>query len=116
MLVSFKKDGAEPATFVVKGGDADLDGTTRDVSKLLAVKTQAELKQLICSTHKQLTNTDGTITNDLFDVFYVKYVNDNAAQGWAGEVGAAGEIATNTIDYGMCANYDKVAVEKITLP
>ena len=116
MLVSLKKEGVEPASFVIKGGDATNDGLTRDVSKLLAVKSQAELKQLICSTHKQVTTADGTITNDLFDVFYVKYVNDDATQGWAGEVGASGEIAATTVDADICAKYDTVAVEKVILP
>jgi hypothetical protein len=88
---------------VVKGGDADQGGMSRDIGKLLAVKSEAELKDLICSTHKDL-GVEATPRNDLFDIFYVRYKNDDSTSKiWLGAT-QSGETLASGVDSGICSS------------
>jgi hypothetical protein len=98
MLVDFSGEGVR----VVKGGDSENGGITRDVSKLLAVRSSAELKSLICATHRDF-GQEASPRNDLFDVFYVRYLHDDSTvKQWIGGI-QTGEISANTVDSTICA-------------
>jgi hypothetical protein len=79
----------------VTGGDA-ATGLTRDTKHLLGVKTAAELKSLVCSTHS--TASTSAMGSDLFD-FYPLASNV--------------EVPDATTDAEICTHYDWI-VTKIT--
>jgi hypothetical protein len=96
MLVKFGDEAR-----VVKGGNYAEGGLTRDVSKLLSVKTAAELKSLICSTNAD-QGSESQTRNDLFDIFYARYAEDDIFFGWKGGT-QTGEISSDTVASELCS-------------
>ena len=107
MLIDFASD-----VRVVKGGDAENDGMTRDAASLLGVKSVSELKTLICSTHKD-NGVSAEVRHDLFDLFYARYVSDDRTRdAWTGGI-QTGEISASTVDATVCAGESSISVLKM---